>query len=97
MADENKCTEEKKHGCVIECECLRKFLIVALGTFVGVYLALSLFALVHRPQMPCACSKPPIPINQIVIPPHHQAVMNPFHNPHKNFKHHENRNHQKHI
>ena len=54
MSDEVKVTEtiEKK-----ECKCFckskefKKFLVVALGTFVGAYCALSLFAALHRPPM----------------------------------------------
>ena len=38
--------------CFIHCECVQKFFIVALGSFVGVFFALALFAALHRP--PCA-------------------------------------------
>ena len=94
MADENKCVEEKEHGCIIKCECLRKFLIVALGTFVGVYLALSLFSFVHKPPMPCAPQ--PVVIHQMQMPqPHHPEMRaNPFKGTHKHFRHHEKGNFQ---
>ena len=54
MSDEIKVTEEKKEECKCFCrsEGVRKFLIVAIGSFVGVYFALSLFAFVHRPPVP---------------------------------------------
>ena len=50
MSDEIK-TEEKECKCFCRSEGFRKFLIIALGTFVGVYCALSLFAALHRPPM----------------------------------------------
>ena len=41
---------------------MKKFVVVALGTFVGVYAALSLFVATHRPPMrPCP---------MMVRPPH---------------------------
>ena len=47
--------EEKiEKQCFCQNENFKKFLVIALGTFVGVYAALSLFAAVHRPPMrPC--------------------------------------------
>lgn len=49
-------TEEKIENSENKCFCqnknFRKFLVIALGTFVGVYAALSLFAATHRPPMP---------------------------------------------
>ena len=57
MSDEIK-TEEKKEECKCFCrsEGVKKFVIVALGSFVGVFCALSLFAALHRPPVmpPCA-------------------------------------------
>ena len=53
MSEEIKAAEEKD-CCVcklIKCESCRKFLIVALGTFVGAFCALSLFAALHKPPM----------------------------------------------
>ena len=96
MADENKCAETKDHGCIIQCECFRKFLIVAFGTFVGVYLALSLFALVHKPQIPCAGCPCPMAATQMQIPPlhHPRMVANPFKTPHKHFGHHQRKHFQ---
>lgn len=49
MSDELK---EKECKCFCKSEGFKKFLTVALGTFVGVYFALSLFAATHRPPMP---------------------------------------------
>ena len=57
MSDEIKVTEEKKEcKCFCCSESFRKFLVIAIGSFVGVYCALSLFAALHRPPMmpPCA-------------------------------------------
>ena len=41
--NEEKNVETKECNCFCKSEGFRKFLIVALGTFVGVYFALSLF------------------------------------------------------
>jgi len=64
MTEENLTQEVKETECKCFCksEGVKKFVIVALGTFVGVYAALSLFAAVHRPPMPpCGpCMRPPI-------------------------------------
>ena len=53
MSDELK--EKETEKCECKCFCMskgfRKFLTIALGTFVGVYCALSLFAALHRPPM----------------------------------------------
>ncbi|MBQ3640681.1 hypothetical protein II906_01950 [bacterium] len=78
MADENKNIEEvqanepkpcflcKKLG---ESEYLKKFITITLGSFAGVYLALSLFAYVHKP-----------PVYEHKMPPmHHQYVHKQFH------------------
>ncbi len=53
MSDEIKVTEEKKEECKCFCrsEGVKKFVIVALGSFVGVFCALSLFAALHKPPM----------------------------------------------
>lgn len=50
MSDEIK-TEEKECKCFCKSEAFKKFLTIALGTFVGVYCALSLFAALHRPPV----------------------------------------------
>ena len=56
MTDEVKITEEKECKCFCKSEGFRNFLTIALGTFVGFYCALSLFAALHRPPVmpPCA-------------------------------------------
>lgn len=51
MTDENKIVEVK-HECFCQSKDFRKFLVTALGTFVGVFCALSLFAALHKPPMP---------------------------------------------
>ena len=48
-------TEEIKNEEVKECFCKKRFndvVVVAIGTFVGVYCALSLFTAIHRPPCP---------------------------------------------
>ena len=56
MTEEINVTEEKECKCFCKSKEFKNFLTIALGTFVGVYAALSLFAAVHRPPMmpPCA-------------------------------------------
>ena len=65
MTEEIK-NEEKECKCFCKSEGFRKFVIVALGTFVGAYAALSLFAALHRPPMmpprPCVGFGGPAPI-----------------------------------
>ena len=56
MTEEIK-TEEKECKCFCKSEGVKKFVVVALGTFVGVYCALSLFAATHKP--PCHMMKGP--------------------------------------
>ena len=62
MTEENKIevTEVKKE-CLCQSKWFRKFLTTALGTFVGVFCALSLFAALHKPPMPpCPFVKGPM-------------------------------------
>lgn len=60
MTDENKIVEAKNE-CFCQSKGFRKFLITALGTFVGVFCALSLFAALHKPPMPaCPFAKGPM-------------------------------------
>lgn len=47
--------EKKETTCFCQNKTFRKFLVIALGTFVGVYAALSLFAATHRPPMMRPC------------------------------------------
>lgn len=69
--------ETKECKCFVHCECVRKFFIVALGSFVGVFCALCLFAALHKP--PC---KGPCPIGpKMNAPVEHQQKFN-----HKDFK-----------
>ncbi len=56
MTEENKIAEEKT--CFCQSKGFRKFLIIACGTFVGVYVALSLFAAIHKPPMPMSAPAP---------------------------------------
>lgn len=54
MTEEIKKEEEAKNCCVCElvkCETCRKFLIVTVGTFVGMFCAMSLFFTLHKPPM----------------------------------------------
>ena len=48
-------TKEEKQECFCKSKGFRKFLTIALATFVGVYSALCLFFALHRPPMipPC--------------------------------------------
>lgn len=53
MSNEQNVTIEAKeeHKCFCQSKGFRKFLVIALGTFVGVYSALCLFTALHRPPM----------------------------------------------
>lgn len=56
MSNEEKLTVEKQEcKCFCHSEGFRKFLVTAIGTFVGVYCALSLFAALHKPPMMMPC------------------------------------------
>ena len=68
MTDEKKNKEEQK-----ECKCLcqnkyfKKFIVVSAGTFVGAFLALSLFAALNKPPMPAPMPMP-CPCQQMLRP-----------------------------
>ena len=49
MSDEIK--QEKECKCFCHSKGFKKFLTVAIGTFVGVYCALCLFTALHKPPM----------------------------------------------
>lgn len=51
MTDENKFVEVREERCFCQSKEFRKFLTVALGSFVGVFCALSLFVALHKPPM----------------------------------------------
>lgn len=68
MTDEIRTEEEKQCKCFCQSKGFRKFLVVAAGTFVGVYLALSLFTAIHKPPMP-APMQPPCPCQQMMPRP----------------------------
>ena len=57
MTDENKVVEER-HECLCQNKYFKKFVIVSAGTFVGAFLALSLFAALHKPPMPAPMPMP---------------------------------------
>lgn len=52
MSEEIK---ETKCNCFCNSKAFKKFVTIALGTFAGVYMALSLFTAIHKPPMPCPC------------------------------------------
>ena len=52
MTEENKIeVKEETCKCICKSEWFRKTLVIALGSFVGVFSALSLFAALHKPPM----------------------------------------------
>lgn len=51
MSDEIKEVKEETCKCFCKSEGVKKVAIVALGTFIGVYAALSLFAATHKPPI----------------------------------------------
>lgn len=71
MTDENRI--EEKHTCLCHSKGFRKFMTVAGGTFVGAFLAMSLFAALHKPPVviPCPCNSF-APRMMAPCPCHHQ-------------------------
>jgi len=68
MTDENKIeTVEVKNECFCKSIWFKKFLTKTLAVFIGVFAALSLFAVLHKPPMPpCPFAK-----GQMMRPPMH--------------------------
>ena len=59
MSDEVRVEKHEHHECICQSKGFRKFLVVAGGSFVGVFLALSLFAALNKP--PVFMPAPPCP------------------------------------
>ena len=70
MSDEIKANEEKT--CFCKSEGFKKFLVISLGTFVGGFCALSLFAALHKPKMP------PMPMMHRTYMGHHHMMNHPM-------------------
>lgn len=66
MTDENKIIEEK-HECLCQNKYFKKFVVITAGTFVGAFLAISLFAALNKPPMPVPMPMP-CPCQQMVRP-----------------------------
>lgn len=80
-------TEKKECNCFCKSEGFRKFLVTALGTFVGVYMALALFSAIHKPPMPCPCQfMHPAPMQTYGHFKHHGDFKKPDKKFHKEFK-----------
>ena len=83
---EEKNVEKKECDCLCKNENFKKFVVVATGSFVGVFCALSLFAALHKPPMPCPCHrfKHPMPMyNQFAPRGDFRGMNKKFH---KDFK-----------
>lgn len=65
--------EKKECNCFCKSEGFKKFIVVTLGTFAGVYMALSLFFAIHKPPMP-------------MHPPMHQMQMHKHFKHHYDFE-----------
>ena len=66
MTDENKIVEEQKESkCLCQNKYFKKFIVISAGTFVGAFLALSLFAGLNKPPMPAPM---PCPCQQMIRP-----------------------------
>lgn len=63
MTEEIK--QEKECKCLCHSKGFRDFLKIALGSFVGVFFGLTLFAALHKPPMP------PCPYGMMRPPVHH--------------------------
>ena len=56
MTEENKIeVKEETCNCICKSKGFRNFLVVATGSFVGVFCAISLFTALHKPPMPIPC------------------------------------------
>ena len=98
MTDENKNVEEIKveNKCFCKSEEFKKFIVVATGSFVGVFFALCLFSALHRPPIPHMMPLRLVPVHQQInnfdrtpIPPHLQGKPrhHEFDKPHRPHKH----------
>ena len=76
MSEEIKTIEEKKCTCLCQSEYFKKFSCIALGTFVGGFCAISLFAALNKPPMMM-----PMPMGGMHKYHHHHQMM------HKDFGH----------
>lgn len=77
MSNENYTVEVREDKCFCKSKGFKKFLINALGSFVGVFLALSLFAALHKPPMPM-----PMPCPCGCQGGYHHVMMRHHHNHH---------------
>ncbi len=98
MTDENKNVEEIKveNKCFCKSDEFKKFIVVATGSFVGVFFALCLFSALHRPPIPHMMPLRLVPVHQQInnfdrtpIPPHLQGKPrhHEFDKPHRPHKH----------
>jgi len=75
MSEINEEKQTKENECVCKCflksEFLKKVLAIALGTFIGVYGSLSLFAATHKPPI-----KKFHRMEHVMPPMHHHPHMN---------------------
>ena len=76
MTEEIKVTEVKNE-CFCKSKGFKKFLTTALGTFVGVFCALSLFAALHKPPMPPCPFKGPMMRPAMQCPYHYGHFKGP--------------------
>ena len=105
MTDENKNVEEIKveNKCFCKSDEFKKFIVVATGSFVGVFFSLCLFSALHRPPIPHMMPLRLAPVHQQInhfdrapIPPHLQGgpryqEFDKPHRPHKHFAPKDNR------
>ncbi len=71
MSNEVEQKQAEKKECLCQNEFVRKVVAVALGTFFGVFFALSLFCALHRPPM--------MMYNPMMMPSHHCHCMHRHH------------------
>lgn len=78
MSEEIK-TEKNEEKCFCKCEFVQRTLAVTVGSFIGVYFALNLFCLTHRPPAMM------FPHHRHFAPVQYGAVQGDF-NKHHNFR-----------
>lgn len=72
MSEENKIeVKEETCNCICKSKGFRNFVVVATGSFVGVFCALSLFAALHKPPMPMPCHPAIYGMRAPLTQPHH--------------------------
>ena len=94
MTEEIK-LETKECKCICQSQAFKNIVTIATGSFIGVFCALSLFAALHKPPMPVPCPFKGMPMEPVILQPHHYERYAGHFHPQKDF--HQKFKHHKHI